>query len=991
MQSPTLTNRAELVGALRRAGFADPAAAATNVEALTPTPRDAELLEPALPRLLAELAAAPDPDMALNNLERYAAVVDRAVFFRTLSEHPGAIPLLARVGGASQFLADVLRRRPSTLAWLLEPRTMRPWLAEELAEDAAQAVRPFTTREARMNALRRFKYRQLLRIGARDLLGDADLAVTTEELSHLADACLAQSTADALGEARARFGAPLDADGRETGLAVVGMGKLGGDELNYSSDIDLMFVYGADGETAGGPDGRLENGAFFARVCRDVVARIEEATDEGYAFRVDLRLRPEGRMGAVAMSLDAYAAYHRERAELWERQALLKARACAGDADVGTRFMAWATATVYRPGVDERVLPAIRDMKRQIDRALRGRGDDPWLRERNSLKALFRLTERGYLAPDLGRRLSHALVHLRTVEHRLQIVHEFQTHTLPDDPVELGRLARRVGIEAPPRVAARRFASEHRALRRDVHRAFSEFFGERPTEAPARPRLPSRMALTATGFADPERALQNLRMIVEGRPLVPYPGALRAALARLIPALLDACWKSPDPDEALNQFERFLAAAGPRAGYVELLAASPELLHGLVRLCAGGDLLAQLLVAQPELLGSLADPAVLEGRRTRADFRAALAPVFAPGIGAAEARDRLRRIKQGQELTVVWRYLLGVTTIEAYGREMTALAEATLGAGWLIALGAQVERCGVPRDARGRFIPAVVVGVGKLGGRELTTGSDLDLFVTFGRADAETSDGETDGPERVDAHTFYSGAVERLASALGDITAAGIAFAVDLRLRPGSKGSGFAAGVDALERYYEEHGDLWERQSLTRARLLLGDRALARRVRATLRRLVYGAPLPAGALKEIRDVRRRMEVELGKETRGRWHVKLGRGGLVDVEFLVQALQLVHGATHPDVRTPSTTAALAALGRLGVLPEAAALAARHRFLRRVSTALRLLGARPTDTLELAGPMPARVAAALGFASRDAFLAAYREATDAVRAAYTEVFA
>ena len=684
--------------------------------------------------------------------------------------------------------------------------------------------------------------------------------------------------------------------------------------------------------------------------------------------------------------------------------------------------MAWATATVYRPGVDERVLPAIRDMKRQIDRALRGRdaegsarnvklgrggireiefivqalqllygGDDPWLRERNSLKALFRLTERGYLAPDLGRRLSHALVHLRTVEHRLQIVHEFQTHTLPDDPVELGRLARRVGIEAPPRVAARRFASEHRALRRDVHRAFSEFFGERPTEAPARPRLPSRMALTATGFADPERALQNLRMIVEGRPLVPYPGALRAALARLIPALLDACWKSPDPDEALNQFERFLAAAGPRAGYVELLAASPELLHGLVRLCAGGDLLAQLLVAQPELLGSLADPAVLEGRRTRADFRAALAPVFAPGIGAAEARDRLRRIKQGQELTVVWRYLLGVTTIEAYGREMTALAEATLGAGWLIALGAQVERCGVPRDARGRFIPAVVVGVGKLGGRELTTGSDLDLFVTFGRADAETSDGETDGPERVDAHTFYSGAVERLASALGDITAAGIAFAVDLRLRPGSKGSGFAAGVDALERYYEEHGDLWERQSLTRARLLLGDRALARRVRATLRRLVYGAPLPAGALKEIRDVRRRMEVELGKETRGRWHVKLGRGGLVDVEFLVQALQLVHGATHPDVRTPSTTAALAALGRLGVLPEAAALAARHRFLRRVSTALRLLGARPTDTLELAGPMPARVAAALGFASRDAFLAAYREATDAVRAAYTEVFA
>src|SRR5262249_29667794 len=239
-----------------------------------------------------------------------------------------------------------------------------------------QAVRPFATREARTNALRRFKYRQLLRIGARDLLGDADFAVTTEELSHLADACLAQAAADALADASARFGAPLDGAGHQTGLAVVGMGKLGGEELNYSSDVDLMFVYGAEGETAGGPEGRLENGAFFARVCRDLVARIEDVTEEGYAFRVGLRLRPEGRIGPVAMGLDAYAEYHRERAELWERQALLKARICAGDADVGARFMDWAAASVYRPGVDERVLPAIRAMKSRIDRTLRGRDAD---------------------------------------------------------------------------------------------------------------------------------------------------------------------------------------------------------------------------------------------------------------------------------------------------------------------------------------------------------------------------------------------------------------------------------------------------------------------------------------------------------------------------------------------------------------------------------------------------------------------------------------
>ena len=671
--------------------------------------------------------------------------------------------------------------------------------------------------------------------------------------------------------------------------------------------------------------------------------------------------------------------------------------------------------------VHERVVPAIRAMKGQIDRALRGRdadasarnvklgrggireiefivqalqllygGDDPWLRERNSLKALFRLTERGYLAPELGRTLSHALVHLRTVEHRLQLVHEFQTHTLPDSGPELGRLARRLGIEGRPAEAARVFRARHRAVTTAVHRAFTEFFAGGRSTVPARRRaLPSLLALRATGFADAERARQNLKLILEGRPLVPYAGALGQALERLFPALLDTLWKSPDPDEALNQFERFLAAAGPRAGYIELLADSPALLDGLVRLCAGGDLLTQLLIAQPELLASLADPAALERPRTRASLRTALAPVFAPGVTLAERRDRLRRLKQAEELTIVWRYLLGATSIDGYARETTHLAEAVLEAGWRLALETQVQRHGVPRDARGRFVAAVIVGVGKLGGRELTTGSDLDLFVVFDSPGE--GDGWTDGDSAVDVHTFYSGAVERLAGNLGDITQAGVAFAVDLRLRPGSKGSGFAASIDALERYYEEHGDLWERQTLTRTRLVLGDRGLARRVRATLRRLVYGAPLPESALKEIAEVRTRMEVELGKETPGRRHVKLGRGGLVDVEFLTQALQLVHGAAHPEVRVPATTAALRALALVGALAREAAesLIGHYRFLRRVSAALRLLGARPTDTLELAGPMPARVASALGLPSREAFLAAYRERTEAVRAAYEQV--
>ncbi len=1001
---------------LRRLGFSDPGAAVQNLHSLTPTPRDAELLAPALRRLLAELGAAPDPDMALNNLERYAGAVDRGVLFGTLAEHPGAAALVARVLGSSQVLADALRRRPSVLAWLLEPQAMRVWLAEDFTADLGQTLAAFTTRESRLNALRRFKYRQLLRVGARDLLGDADVAQPTEELSHLADACLGEAWHMAETAARSEHGAPLDGAGAETGLAIIGMGKLGGSELNYASDVDLMFVYGAEGETGGGPAGRIANGDYFARVCREVVAIMEESTDEGYLFRVDLRLRPEGRVGAIALSLDGFRTYHADRAELWERQALLKARVAAGDERVGERFMAWTRGVVYGAGLDARVVPAIRTMKQEIDRSLTDKGDgltrnvklgrggireiefivqalqllyggeDPWLREANTLKAVFRLVERGYLAPALGGTLSQAYAHLRTVEHRLQILHEFQTHTLPREGDALARLARRMGIGGSPAHAVREFQRRHRRVTTVVHRAFRQFFSERAQRAPARLKIPSVMALRATGFVDPERARHNLRLILEGRPLVPYAGALRRALERLFPALLDALWKSPDPDEALNQFERFLSAAGPRAGLIEMIAVDDRLLHGLARLCAGGDLLTQLLIAQPELLTSLADPDVLTAPAHAAAFRGAFARIFAPAPDAAEQRDSLRRIKGAEELRVVWRYLLGLTTHERYGWEMTELAEATLTAGWMLAMGGLIERYGVPRTEATAFVPAVIVGLGKLGGREISTGSDLDLFVVFG------GDGHTDGARPVDAHTFYSEAAERLASTLGDITAAGTAFAVDLRLRPGSKGSGFASSVDALERYYREHGDLWERQSLTRARLVLGDPKLGRHVLGALHRLVYGADLGADGLVEIRDVRTRMEVELGKETPGRLSVKFGKGGLVDVEFLAQALQLVHGHHHPDVRRTRTSFALARLARAGAITadHACRLIEHYRFLRRVSTSLRLLGARPADVLELAGPMPRRVATALAYGSRDDFLGDYRRRTSEVRAIYTSVF-
>jgi glutamate-ammonia-ligase adenylyltransferase len=951
--------------------------------------------------------------MALNNLERLAGQGDRAAFLSLLAAHSGAIPLLARLCGTSQFLADTLRRYPTLSAWLLEPGTMRQWLADDLAGELEASLRPFAAHDARLRALRRFKYRQLLRIGCRDILGDADLTVTTEELSRVADACLGAAGRFAEEKLRHLYGIPIGADGAPTGLAVIGMGKLGGDELNYSSDIDVIFVYGEDGRTTGGSAGRVDNGDFFADAARMIVDALESVTDEGHAFRVDLRLRPEGRMGALILSLDAYRAYVADRAELWERQALIKARVCAGDPAVGARFLELVRPFVFRPGLDQAIVGAIRGMKRAIDRSLLAKGsqrtnvklgiggireveflvqalqllyagDDPWLRERNTLRAIFRLTERGYLSPALGRFLGDALVHLRTVEHRLQILHELQTHTLPEEPVAQGLLARRMGVPGSPRAAGRQFRVRHRRVTRGVHAAFREFFAAPPAAARRPLRIPSYTALKATGFADPDRARQNLRLVLEGRPLIPYPAAAGRALRAMFPVLLDALWQSPDPDEALNQFERFVAAAGPRTAYLELLAAQPELLGNLVRLCARGELVTQLLVTQPELLGALASPATFAAPKRKPGFRRELAAVFATP-GRAERRDRLRRLKQAEELGITWRMLLGVTDAEGFSREMTALADATLAVGWLMALEETAATHGVPRDAAGGMIPAAIIGIGKFGGRELTTGSDLDLFVVYGLA------GMTDGRSPVEAHVFYDHAVESLASILGDITSAGVVFPVDLRLRPGSKGSGFATSKAAVAQYYREWADPWERQTLTRARLVGGDPRLGRVVRRELQALVYGARALPPDLKEMRALRDRMEKELGKENPGRLHVKFGRGGLVDVEFITQALQMLHGAGRPALRRANTILALAAITDARLLPreDGVALAEHYRFLRRVSAGLRLFGARPADTLEPAGPIPGRLAKSLDYPSRKEFLQDYRRRTAWVRALYERV--
>jgi glutamate-ammonia-ligase adenylyltransferase len=995
------------LGALAALGFTDPGGALANLRRLAETPDLRDQLARLLPRLLHHLGGAADPDMALNNLERLAAAaLDRRAFYALLGDHPEAIPILATLCATSQFLADALVRSPQVVPWLLDPRVMRARSRDAMHEEVAAACRPFRTEEARLGALRRVKRRELCRIGLRDILGDADLVTTTQELSELADACLAQARAIVEPALRTRYGAPRHpaAGGpAPTGFAIVALGKLGGSELNYSSDIDLCFAYEAEGETEG-PE-VVSNRAYFARLAERLVAALTTVTEEGAVYRVDLRLRPEGTGGALALPLAAYREYHATRGALWERQALIKARVAAGDERVGQAFLDLARELAYPPGLEREALGQVRAMKHRIDRQLGARGqqerhvklgvggirdvefhiqalqllygaEDPWLRERNSLRALHRLAERGYLSWEESGRLAHAYVFLRTVEHRLQVLHALQTHTLPADPDELGKLARRLGYPGDRAAAGAQFLADYHRTRGVVRSAFDGFF-DAPVRVGGEAPPWDDALVDAAGFADPGRARQNLRLLWEGPPLAPAPAAARAALRSLLPAALVALRGLPDPDAALDALERFAAATGPRTAYLARLAAAPALLAGMLTFFTRSERLAQVLIARPELLNELAEAETAAPPRAPA-LRRAFEAFAAPGL---DRPDRLRLWKQAEEVRIAWGDVVRGAPPGQVGRALAELAEACLGIAWADAeTGARAALGGAPRRGEAP-VGALVVGLGKLGGRELDYGSDLDLVVLYaGQSDA--------GPE---AHVYFDRVVDRLYTLLTTITRAGQAFRVDLRLRQGGKATALAHALESLDRYLAGEAALWERQALVRARPLLGDAGLARRFARLRRDRVFGPGLSDAERAEIHHVRMRMELELAHEGPGRVHLKLGAGGLVDLEFLVQVLQLAHGARHPALRTPSTRAALERLGALGLLPAgtAQALLEAHEFLRRLLRSLRLRQARPPDCLPTTGHVLARLARELGFDSGRALLAHHRALADFVRAEYRRV--
>ncbi|MFA9459286.1 bifunctional [glutamate--ammonia ligase]-adenylyl-L-tyrosine phosphorylase/[glutamate--ammonia-ligase] adenylyltransferase [Thiohalorhabdus methylotrophus] len=862
-----------------------------------------------------------------------------------------------RVLASSPFIHRELRRYPELVRDLVtDPQWLgQRWTAEDIAARVEEAVAPCTERAEHMAALRRVRNWLMARIAFRDLAGWADFPETAGESTALAEAAVEAALDFAGRELRERFGTPRLADGSGATFTVLGMGKLGGGELNFSSDIDLIFAYTDEGETDGPK--AVDNGTYFTRLGRSVIQLLSELTADGFAFRVDMRLRPHGDGGALAQPLDGMEEYYQVHGREWERYALVKARPIAGDLAQGERLLAELQPFIYRRYLDFGAVEAVRDLKTQIQRQVENRrfrdnlklgrggireiefivqafqllhgGRHKELRGRATMRMLDALRELELL-PD--RDLDHlevAYLFLRRLENHVQMAGDEQTHHLPESPESLAALAHT--LDFPD---TETFLDALDAHRDRVQEAFDQTFAAPQTadeeEEPPLERVwrnqtdaaEGRKILSDHGYLHPEDALATLEQL----RAAPFLHRLTATgldrLNRLMPLLIGAAGNTPAPAVALSRMAEVLEAIGGRSTYFALLAENPVALAQVVRLCGGSPFLARFLGKHPMLLDEVLNPEDLYACRIRASREAALGRELEDASDLEDRLNTLRRFKSIEVLHLAARDLQGHAELTEVSRGLTEVAELTLDRALDMAWAELTERYGRPMCTDGgerREAGFLVAGLGKLGGAELGYGSDLDLlFLHDSRGEEQHTEGGRKG-EAMDNGRFFARLGQRLIHFVTTLTAEGALYSIDMRLRPGGKSGALVASLDHFREYQLEHAWVWEHQAFLRGRPVAGAAHLG----ATFERLrgeILARPRDEEALAEaVRDMRGRM-LEEHASPAGVFNIKRDRGGLIDIEFLIQYLCLRHAHRTPAILATSNRAALSALTEHGLVDQ-----------------------------------------------------------------------
>jgi glutamate-ammonia-ligase adenylyltransferase len=1013
---------------MARALLDDPAVGDRTVAALSAHGLTADLIESLCGRLQTLLPELPDPDRVLAALERFFGAVRSPLSTGTLFERdPKSLEILLRIFAASPFLADLVIADPE--AWeQVRVGEGRPEKREALAAQLASETRLLTDPEAIMQALRRFKRRETLRIAYGDIVGGQRLETVVAQLSHVADCIVQEAVRAAVARIERQRGIPRAADGSRATLAVIALGKLGGGELNYSSDVDLVFVHSADGRVEGPKP--CTNQEFFDRVVQETVRLITEPTAAGATYRVDLRLRPYGSAGTPSLALEPMLQYFDQMGRTWERQAWIKARCIAGDEELGRRLLAELEPWVYRRWLTRADISGIKALKRRIEQRsiqagtessdvkhgrggirdveftiqflqLLSGGDAPQVRTGATLEAIRRLAETGGLTDQERAILERTYTLLRTVEHRLQILYDRQTHVLPVLDEEMARLAARLGYGNDPaaRAALRRDLAEATDLNRRIldHLLHDAFPGDTVPEpevdlvldpAPAADAV--RAVLAPHGFRDIPAAHRALVALGEEKVRFLSTRRCRHFLAAIAPRLLAAIGRTPDPDATLVNLVAVSDSLGGKGVLWELFSFNPPSLDLTVRLCSSSPFLAKLLVGNPGMLDELLDSLLVDRLPTPDELETQLAELCR---GAVDVEPILHAFKASQQLRVGVRDILGRQDALETTAALSAIAETLLRGVMAREMRKLTERLGEPTCGTGGSVgtPAgpVVLAMGKCGGREMNYASDVDVVFlydhdgfSFRRRASKSTEGTTN------AH-FFSELAQRTSKVFNAFGPQGRLYELDSRLRPSGRSGPPAVSLEEFARYFAADGPaaIWERQALVKARVVVGSPAAAAEARRIIAAATYDRRWTAADVESIRQMRYRME-EGARAT----NLKRGPGGVVDIEFIVQMLQLVHGGADPTLRTTETRPGLVALQAAGHLSAErfAFLDRAYLTLRTIEGRLRLLDAAARHDFPAVPDEQRRLAHLLGHEHPDRLVADVQALTARTRAEFERVF-
>jgi [glutamine synthetase] adenylyltransferase / [glutamine synthetase]-adenylyl-L-tyrosine phosphorylase len=895
------------------------------------------------------------PEILRGSVARWC---ERAEGLKELRETCDSLPEalkaeLARVLAASEFAASVLIQDPEALGWLSSngaPSGARAANIEYERRAASAATVPDAQR-----LLRQWRRREMLRIAWREITGQAGVRETLRDVSELADGCIRAAAAAAQTHLDVPFGRPRSRSGEEVPLIALGMGKLGGLELNFSSDIDLVFLFEQGGETDGTRS--VDNEEYFNRLGRELIRLLDARTEDGFVFRVDMRLRPFGESGPLVVSLASLEDYLQQHGRDWERYAWIKARAIVGVAAYGSANQEFVRPFVYRRYLDFGVFESLREMKALIVREVARRdleqdlklgaggireiefiaqsmqlvrgGSDRRLQNAALLEVLPTLVGSKLLSAEEVSQLTEAYLVLRKAENALQIIRDEQIHSLPEDPADRARVALTLGVadwgEAISRIdAARQTVARHFEALLFGGPDVPKRSGEEALDWLESDRIDVQEELSNGGF--PAREIPAVAQLLEAyRHAAPYrrlDEAGRRRLRVILDRLLKGAAVQPAPATVVGRVLRILDAIGTRSSYLALLKEQPPALDRLIDVCAISGFLARQIADFPLLLDELIDAKAFDELPSRAGFARELAARTErlPADDPERQVEALRVFQKVAVFAVALSDLTGRLPLMQVSDRLTDIAELIVQCCMDLAWAQMTKIYGVPHcgesETVARVVKVAVAGYGKLGGLELGYGSDLDLVFLH---DSAGEFQQTEGERPLDNVVFFLRLGQRIVHLLTIHSAAGRLYEVDMRLRPNGKGGFLMTGIDAFERYQVEDAWTWEHQALLRARAVAGDEQLRQRFEAARRRVLCSAVRRDSLRNDVMEMRLRMRRELSESEPGQFDIKQDAGGIADIEFLVQYWVLAAAGAHPELVTFSDNIRqLEGLARVGVL-------------------------------------------------------------------------